>query len=375
MNILQITREYPPNVLGGIAYHAYHLSRALVGRGHSVTVLTAATETHREDGSAFDFEGITVETLEYSEVPGARLWFDRNVRSSLRNDIDLDQIDAIHSHEYVRFGELPSLPPVVLKVHMNVIKKPEFWTAERFNPLVRPVARLAAKHVLWPRERALERHALYHSDYRVYISDLTKNVAESVYRLVDENHRIVHNGVDLDVFTPPPADADGEFFLYVGGDARRKGFPTLVDAVDARSDELDRPVKLVGDFDESRPVVQHAREIDQLDVVGRVDQFDLVGLYRRSAALVHPARYEPFGNVVLESLACGSPVVVSDADHCGAAELVTEETGELVSPDDTDALVDAMLRVEETTDPDACRAVAEGRSWDNVAEATLSLVE
>jgi glycosyltransferase involved in cell wall biosynthesis len=374
MHILQITQEFPPNVLGGVSYHAYHLARAFVDRGDTVTVLTTSLDKHKQDSSDFEFDGITVETIDYPDLPGVRLWFDRAVRSYLRDDSNLDRFDLIHSHEYVRFGDLSIAPPIILKIHINLIRERDFWTGQKYNPVLRPLIRQVGKRFVWPRQLDLERYSMRHSDHRVYISDLTRNAAESAYGISDESYAIAHNGVDLNVFTPPEND-DGEFFLYVGGDTRRKGFPNLVDAVDARGDELDKPVKLVGDFDESRPTVQRAHEIEQFDVVGRVDQFDLVDLYRQSAALVHPARYEPFGNVVLESLACGSPIVVSDTDHCGAAEIVTEDAGELISPDDPDALIDAMKQVEATTDPTTCRNIAKEHSWEHVAEETLSLVE
>jgi|GEM_PF-5703896 len=374
MNILQITREFPPNVIGGVAYHAYHLARRFADQEHSVTVLTSDDTVPHTDTSSFDFDGISVETVDYPDLPGARLWFDRAVRSYLRDDPDLDRFDLIHSHEYVRFGDLSIAPPTILKIHINLTRERDFWTGQKYNSVLRPLVRQVGERVVWPRQLDLERDSMCLSDHRVYISDLTRSTAESSYGLSDENYAIAHNGVDLEMFTPAD-DTDDDCFLYVGGDARRKGFPTLVDAVDARGDELDKPVKLVGDFDESRPTVQRAHEIEQFDVVGRVDQFDLVDLYRQSAALVHPARYEPFGNVVLESLACGSPVVVSDTDHCGAAEIVTDDAGKLISPDDPDALIDAMKQVEATTDPTTCRDIAKEHSWEHVAEETLSLIE
>ncbi|OYR67224.1 glycosyltransferase family 4 protein [Halorubrum ezzemoulense] len=375
MHILQISQEFPPNVLGGISYHAYHLARSFVNHGHKVTVLTTSLDKHGHDNSDFDFGGINVKTVDYPDLPGARLWFDRAVRSHFRDDSNIEKFDLIHSHEYIRFDDLSLTPPVILKIHINLARERDFWTGQKYNSLLRPFVRGVGERFVWPRQLNLEHSSMRHSDYRVYISDLTRRIAESSHDFSDESYTAVHNGVDLNMFTPSDGDTADDCFLYVGGDAHRKGFPTLVDAVDARGDELDKPIKLVGDFDESRPAVQRANEVDQFDVVGRVDQFDLVDLYRRSTALVHPAQYEPFGNVVLESLACGSPVVVSDENHCGAAEIVTDDVGELVSPDDPDALIDALGQVEETTDPAACRVVAEEHSWENVAEATLSLVE
>jgi UDP-glucose:tetrahydrobiopterin glucosyltransferase len=73
--------------------------------------------------------------------------------------------------------------------------------------------------------------------------------------------------------------------------------------------------------------------------------------------LVTPRWIEAFGNVVIEALACGVPVIAYRRG--GPAELVREgETGWLVEPDSVDGLVEAIARLDQIDRP-TCRAAAE----------------
>jgi glycosyltransferase involved in cell wall biosynthesis len=64
---------------------------------------------------------------------------------------------------------------------------------------------------------------------------------------------------------------------------------------------------------------------------------------RQSAVLVLPSRRETFGSVLVEALACGTPVVAS---RCGGPEdIVTPEVGRLVEPEDEHALAAAIEQV------------------------------
>lgn len=85
-------------------------------------------------------------------------------------------------------------------------------------------------------------------------------------------------------------------------------------------------------------------------------------------AMTLPSRFEGFGIVVLESLACGTPAVVSD--RVGAGEILTPGVdGEIVhdlnSPDELAAAIEKALGFDRA----ACRRKAEAHPWDGVADA------
>jgi mono/diheme cytochrome c family protein len=93
---------------------------------------------------------------------------------------------------------------------------------------------------------------------------------------------------------------------------------------------------------------------------------DLGEVYASAWATVLPAVYEAFGLVLVESLACGTPVVA--ANHAALPELVTDGTGALAAPEDPASLADACRRAlalaQEDGIAERCRAVAEPYDWD-----------
>jgi glycosyltransferase involved in cell wall biosynthesis len=81
---------------------------------------------------------------------------------------------------------------------------------------------------------------------------------------------------------------------------------------------------------------------DRVRILGFVDEADLPALYRNAALFAFPSLYEGFGLPVLEAMACGVPVVCSNASSLPE---VAGDAALLVSPLDTDGLAGAMARV------------------------------
>jgi glycosyltransferase involved in cell wall biosynthesis len=79
-----------------------------------------------------------------------------------------------------------------------------------------------------------------------------------------------------------------------------------------------------------------------VETLGRVSDDELVSLYRGAAAFLHPALYEGFGYAVLEAMACGAPVVATNATSLPE---VVGEAGILCDPGAPDQLARALRRV------------------------------
>jgi len=186
---------------------------------------------------------------------------------------------------------------------------------------------------------------------------------------------VIPNGVDRVVFSPsgPPRPAAAEpVVLFVGAFAR-KGLDTAIEAL-----ALMRTwavLRAVG----AGPTEVFAHLADRRGVRGRVrfeaPTRDIAAVFRSADAFVFPSRYDPFGMVVAEALACGVPVVTSRV--AGASELVRSGVNGIVVEDATDAAgfaagLDAALRDRARMSAAAPAAVA-GLDWETIAQRTLAV--
>lgn len=174
------------------------------------------------------------------------------------------------------------------------------------------------------------------------------------------------------------------YVLYNGGLEPRKNVPALLEAFVRLPADLRRRHQLVVVGDHSEFGRQLSRLCGRLGLApheivftGRVDDADLVALYSECALFVFPSLLEGFGLPVLEAMACGAPVICSDAtslpEVAGRADM-------LFSPADRDALCARMASV--LTDAGLARDLHDyglrrvaDFSWDAVAQRALAGLE
>jgi glycosyltransferase involved in cell wall biosynthesis len=171
------------------------------------------------------------------------------------------------------------------------------------------------------------------------------------------------------VLPPPGTERSDRELLFVGSIRHVKGVDVLLRALRrVRDDGRDVTLTLIGEghFHRYRQDEQAlhplARELDLVDHVrfrGKLPLGELVEAMQRCALLVLPSRAESLGMVLVEALACGTPVV---ATRCGGPEdIVSEAVGTLVDVEDPESLAAGIERVldrREGFDPSALRAHA-----------------
>jgi glycosyltransferase involved in cell wall biosynthesis len=189
---------------------------------------------------------------------------------------------------------------------------------------------------------------------------------------------MVANGIDTELFSPDPSLPRSPAELLCVGRASdpNKGVRTLVAALARLPEHV--TLTLVDDAgSEARRWAREAGCAHRLELTGRVETSALVGLYRRATLVVVPSRYEGFGLPAAEAMACGTPVVATDAG--ALPEVVAAGGGGVLVPrDDADALAKAVLGLLEQPDTRAALA-ARARSrieaayaWTRVAERTAA---
>jgi UDP-glucose:(heptosyl)LPS alpha-1,3-glucosyltransferase len=216
---------------------------------------------------------------------------------------------------------------------------------------------------------SLERRVFTRTPEIVAISRRGAEEIARLYGVPDTRLTVIYNGVDLDRYHPDNraqlragarAEAgvagDTWLVLFAGSGFERKGLMTAIEAL-ARLDDRNARLLVLGKGD-TRPYKALA---EGLRVAGRVTWLgprpDIERWYAAADALALPTRYEPFGNVHLEALASGLPVVTTT--QAGGAEVVTPACGAVVEPRDPDALSAALDRLRAS---DAAALAAAARA-------------
>jgi glycosyltransferase involved in cell wall biosynthesis len=142
------------------------------------------------------------------------------------------------------------------------------------------------------------------------------------------------------------ADPSRPYILLVGTLEPRKNVPLLLDAFAQLRRQLDAQLLVVGGrgwLDE--PIfAAHARSGvgDAARFLGNLDEADLAVLYSHAGVFALPSLYEGFGLPVLEAMACGAPVVCSNA---GPLPEVAGDAAVFLKPEDPGAWAATMLDV------------------------------
>lgn len=185
-----------------------------------------------------------------------------------------------------------------------------------------------------------------------------------------ERVTVLRNGVDLEVFRPVDRDAaraefglTGDVLLSVGHLIERKGNHVTIEAL---RELPDTTLLLVGDGPEQgalRALARRCGVSDRVRFLGARPQGQLAALYAAADALVLASSREGWANVLLEAMACGTPVVATAI--WGTPEVVAApEAGVLVESRTPSAIADGVRKLlAARPERGATRAYAERFDW------------
>lgn len=369
MRVAHIAPVFPP-YRGGMGTVAFHQARALAAAGAQVRVLTPRGRRPRQAPA-----GVALVELPALAARG-------NAACLPQVLWRLGGVDVVHLH-YPFFGTAELLaarrllggPRLVLQYQMDVVGV--YWKARVF----RWHRRLLLPAIL----RAADAIVATSYDYAAS-SFLAPALPALEHKLA-----AIPGGVDLAAFAPAGAsraalrarlglpDRPVVFFLAKLDRAHYfKGLHVLIEAM-AQIPEAALVVGGDGEWRIDYEAQARARLGERARFVGDVADAALPDYYRAADALALPSidRTEAFGLVLLEALACGTPVVASRLP--GVRTLVDDgRTGVLVEPGDPVDLAAGLarcLRERDALSPHAA-AFARGRyGWDAIAGQLLALYQ
>ncbi len=372
MKIALIRQSY--HKYGGAERYVSYLAEGLLKRGHEVHVFARKWEPNTPKGIIFH----RVPTLKGPSFLKA-LSFSSNVKRLLQRD----RFDIINSFDRTLYQD-------IYRAGDGVHRE---WRRRLLKITPNPIARLFT--LLNPLHLSLlylEKKIFQENNYKKIIAISKKGKEEIIeyYRVRPEDITVIYNGVNLEEFHPKNRalfrdeirkefniDNNEFFILFVGSGFRRKGLRYLIEAISLLKKE--RPLKvLVVAKGKKRAYLKLAkRQGVKNRIIFTGGRKDLRKFYAASDLFVLPTIYEPFGNVCLETLASGLPIIVSKAS--GAAEIIAEgKNGLLVkNPQDSRELAEKIRftfddRFRNKLSKNA-RILAENFTVDKNVEKTLQI--
>ncbi|MFN7960502.1 MAG: glycosyltransferase [Thermoanaerobaculia bacterium] len=352
MRILHVVPTYLPAWRHGGPIFAIHgLAKALVARGHEVSVFTTNVHAHEDLevplARPVDLDGVAVRY--FPTRLSRRLYRSPTMAAALAQEMPRQDVAHLHSlflwppaaaGRAARLARVPYLVAPRGMLVQDLIRqrgrwRKRLWLAAVDRPLLE---RAAGLHVTSELEAAEARRFGWH------LPELF----------------VVPNGIDLaeledrpDAALSPAVDELvrlGPFFLCLGRISWKKG----LDRVIAALAELGDGTLVLAGNDEEGLAPALSRQAQSLGVAhrlrlpGPVSGADKAALLARCAALVLPSLSENFGNVVLEAMGAGRPVVLSP--EVGLASEVLQARAGLVVPADSSTLARALRSL--LADPD-----------------------
>jgi glycosyltransferase involved in cell wall biosynthesis len=368
MKVLLVTPYFFPKI-GGVERHTYNIAKGLAQKGHDVLVVTTLDSPERLRTEELDgFRVIRLPILlKVSMTPFHPLWY-----FWLKDIIKTEKPDVIEAHSPV-----PGLADIaflakgktkfVIKYHSGSLKKGKSTILDA---------------LLVAYEQVILKHILKKSDA---IMAVYPQFLESLIGKQDKI-KFIPPGVDTKLFRPKPDIKKTTDVLYVGRIEHAsawKGIDVLLKSiVILAKDKPDISLSIVGSGD----AVDHFKKVaSDLDIaknvafVGSLSGETLVDQYNAARLLVLPSttEAESFGNVLIEAMACGVPVIGSRVG--GIPNVINEAQGTLVAPNDVQELADAIRQILKSKDRSITgvgkNKVSEIFSVDNLINKTDQLLK
>lgn len=241
------------------------------------------------------------------------------------------------------------------------------------------------------------KYSVEKADAIIAISQSTQNDIIKYYDIPANKIRVIYPGYDREKFmvardndksqqVKAKYGINGPFIISVGTLQPRKNYPKLLEAF---AMVKGKGLRVKGQLDALRLVIAGKKGWLYQDIFSKVKEFglerdviftdfipddDLVVLYNCAQAFVLVSLYEGFGIPVVEAMACGCPVVVSDISSLPE---VSGSAGILVDPNSADSIAQGITKAFDQREDLSSQVLIQAQKfdWQTSARQVLSLLE
>lgn len=369
----------------GSGIYTKNIAQNLLKQGHEVRVIVVDSEFN-EDQELF------VRTIHYYRFP----CFTTHPKSTnkfcnlsreemndylnkflttVREETESFDPDLIHcQHIWIApYAALKTNKPYIITTHGTDIKG--FKEDKRYRSIAIKAAAGAKKIITISRQ--------VHQDVLKY------------YGVNEDKLRLIRNGFDQNIFKKMSLNRDevlSDFIPGYQGGARWvvnfvgkltdfKGVDLLIQAAEIYEKALPGVMTLItgdGELRERLVEMVKEKELKGIHFLGNQKQKVVAKLYNIADVSVVPSRVEPFGLVALEALACGTPVIVSNAG--GLPDFINDKVGSLFQMNDYRALAEKIINALQNDEKKkkgdyAAEYALKNYSWERTVQELIKVYE
>ena len=366
MKIVQTPVRFYP-FTGGVENYVYYMSKELVKLGHDIMVICANEPPSKKEEI---LDGIKIKRLSYlTKIANT------NITPGFPFAMAKEDYDIIHTHiptpwcaDWSNILSKFKKKPLVVTYHNDIIG------TGIANHIANFYNSTALKSLLSNADKIIITQPNY-IKYSLYLDNYEDKI------------EVIPNGVDVEKFKPIniKREKNSLFFLSLLDEFHLyKGLDYLLKAIKIVKNSIPNVKLIVGGkgllLEKYRIVVDAAGLSDNIEFHGFISNEKIVEYYNRSSIFVLPSissKQEGFGIVVLEAMACETPVISTDIVGV-AYDVKKSNSGIIVPPKDAEKLAEAIIKIlnDENLEKmgiNGRKLVTDKYTWSSIALTTEKL--
>ncbi len=391
MQVLMLSWEYPPHMVGGLGRHVAELTPALARQGIQVHVVTPTTQAN--EALVTVKNEVTIHRVMAPMIGAATT--DIYVQAVEANKIienyareltsTYGRFDLIHVHDWLTSFAGIALAqawkcPLIATIHATERGRNR---GPLSNELQYAIDRAERDLIQQARQIIVCSHYMFDELQFLFQAPVAKlEVIPNAVDLADVPNG--YNPIDLAAFRAKYATPDDLIVFTISRLVYEKGVHQLVQAAPKILAECPQARMLIAgrgpEAENLKRQAEHLGVADRVNFMGFVPDEARSMLFKVATCAVFPSLYEPFGIVALEAMALKCPLVVSDVG--GFLEMVEHmETGVTVYPNDAASVAWGVLHMLNYPDRARLYATKARQSidlyfnWPRIARLTTNLYE